>query len=262
MAMGCEGTHCRMGRRLWQLRGLALLPLLIAVSAGCTMRSAVAVPAVSPTTLPGGDAAGSWWYARFIIDWPKDSDPRWATDLLLAHQVIGPVFKDWGNDILLWRFHRRAVRDAAGHQFSFVFFAVPESARGIYGALQANPVLAALKTAQVVVREEYDDTSRATRPRIEDVSDAQWSQAVRRSWPYFAMGVSEMWLHMIDDSAVELAVGKTPTSAGELMALYQRIHESMQKAWVDEGRHAFLHHLNAFFGYEPLAVYEKRLMRF
>jgi hypothetical protein len=32
--------------------------------------------------------------------------------------------------------------------------------------------------------------------------------------------------------------------------------------WQEEGRHAFLHHLNALFGYESLVVYEKKLMTF
>lgn len=32
--------------------------------------------------------------------------------------------------------------------------------------------------------------------------------------------------------------------------------------WQNEGRHAFLHHLNALFGYEPILIIEKRPMRF
>jgi hypothetical protein len=32
--------------------------------------------------------------------------------------------------------------------------------------------------------------------------------------------------------------------------------------WQEEGRHAFLRHLNAIFSYEELLIREKRLMKF
>jgi hypothetical protein len=40
------------------------------------------------------------------------------------------------------------------------------------------------------------------------------------------------------------------------------VDEVVEEMWRQEGSHAFLHHLNAIFGYEPVVVYERRLMNF
>ena len=55
---------------------------------------------------------------------------------------------------------------------------------------------------------------------------------------------------------------ETPKSIEEIEAFYNQINESIIELWQEEGRHALLHHLNAIFGYEPLAVYEKRFLKF
>jgi hypothetical protein len=44
------------------------------------------------------------------------------------------------NDIYLWRFYRRAARDEAGHQFSFMFYASSLTAYSIYQDL-SNDIL-------------------------------------------------------------------------------------------------------------------------
>ncbi len=66
--------------------------------------------------------AKGWWYAKFRMDWPKDAEPLWHMDPLLAHRVIAPVLSRYSEEISLWRFHRRAAPDASGHQFSFIFY--------------------------------------------------------------------------------------------------------------------------------------------
>jgi hypothetical protein len=65
------------------------------------------------------------------------------------------------------------------------------------------------------------------------------------------MGVSEMWLHMIQE-IVELNPPEVkPQSLQDYLAFYKEVEESVTEAWKKEGRHAYLHHLNAMFGYEP-----------
>jgi hypothetical protein len=53
-----------------------------------------------------------------------------------------------------------------------------------------------------------------------------------------------------------------PASVRETEGFYTRIDELVTEAWQEEGRHALLHHLNAMFGYRPIAVYEKRFLTF
>src|SRR5210317_607429 len=60
-----------------------------------------------------------WWRCQFKIVWPENSRLNWGMDLLLAHSVISPILQNNYENISFWRFHRRAARDNAGHQFSF-----------------------------------------------------------------------------------------------------------------------------------------------
>ena len=104
----------------------------LVVMTGCSSLGQVQpreIKPLQPEVLPSGSG---WWHARFRMNWPPDTDPIWYMDLYLAHQVILPLFQAHQNDIHLWRFHRRAARDGAGRQFSFIFYASPRAARNIF----------------------------------------------------------------------------------------------------------------------------------
>ena len=180
----------------------------------------------------------------------------------MAHKIVLPVLDKHRKDIYLWRFHRRAARDNAGHQFSFIFYASPSAARKIYRSIEADSLLNQLKQSGIIVRYIFDDTGTVKKPGIEDTSDPIWSRQIQKSWPYFIMGASQTWLDLIVQQSLSKAVENTPSSLTELTNFYQRLHQSINASWQTEGRHAFLHHLNAIFGYEPVIIYEKRLMRF
>jgi hypothetical protein len=51
-------------------------------------------------------------------------------------------------------------------------------------------------------------------------------------------------------------------SISALQDYYRTVDKEVQEAWETQGRHAFLHHLNAIFGYAPVVVYEKKYMKF
>jgi len=76
------------------------------------------------------------------------------------------------------------------------------------------------------------------------------------------MGVSQMWLHLIAEIAGEVPRETKPSSVQDIEAFYQQVNASLQTSWREEGGHAFLHHLNALFEYQPVIIYEKRLMTF
>ena len=71
-----------------------------------------------------------------------------------------------------------------------------------------------------------------------------------------------MWLNLICEMAQQTTDGEGPASMDEIEAFYGNINEFITESWQEEGRHALLHHLNAIFGYEPVVVYEKRLLTF
>ncbi len=76
------------------------------------------------------------------------------------------------------------------------------------------------------------------------------------NWPYYIMGVSRMWLGMIDQVAREIGFEDVPT-VENLLAYYEKVNERVTQVWQSESYHALLHHLNAIFGYEAMIFHEK-----
>jgi hypothetical protein len=228
----------------------ALIPLLVS---SCASWRAERTPEFNISEgIPKTPPQGGWWYARFQMEWPENEDPRWHTDLILAHKVLSPLIAQHQEKIALWRFHRRALRDQAGHQFTFIFYASPQVARQVFDQLNSDPFLEEMKAAGVLKQDHYDDTTFVAKPHLEDTSDRRWSLPVQRSWPYYIMGVSEMWLHMISEFVEQHPSEARPRSLQDYLAFYKKVEETVTEAWQKEGRHAYLHHLNAIFGYEPL----------
>jgi hypothetical protein len=231
---------------------------LIAWACSGTVASRTLPSSVLPAAVPGA----GWWHARFQMSWPERQEPAWHRDAFLAHQVIAPVLADQAEASLPWRIHRRAARDSTGHQFSFIFFASPRKARSIFGQLKANALLKRLQAAGLVSRTVYEDPTEVSKARLEDTSDPQWSVYLRQSWPYYIAGVSRCWLNLVGRVAEAEAGGALPTSVSGLDDFYRRVDAAVSDIWLQEGQHAFLHHLNAVFGYKPLIVYERRQMNF
>ncbi len=247
------------GLTFWLIAAAILMSTT--VHSGCATRGPAVADTVGSQQIPD-DSKYGWWYARFQMNWPEKTRPNLYLDTMLAHKIVLPVLNKNRKNIYLWRIHRRAARDKAGHQFSFIFYASPAAARKIYRSITADPFLNQLKQAGIVVRYIFDNTGTAVRPGIEATSDPSWSVPIQKSWPYFIMGTSQTWLDLIVLFAENKASENTPQSLQELQLFYQQIHKSITASWQKEGRLAFLHHLNAIFGYEPVIVYEKRLMKF
>jgi hypothetical protein len=252
-----------MTRPLRALSKSLFLLLLLTLAIGCAH---VAPP---PSTLPPvvketPAAEQGWWYVRFIRDWPEKSteDPAWYMDLLIANEILAPVLDRHRLNIPLWRFHRRAGHDQYGHSLSLIIYCSPATAEAVYAEIWSTPLLDTLLSAGRVTRVTYDATDKIDRPGIGDVSDHSWSPSIEQAWPHFIMGASQTWIDLVSQKTDDIVAGKPPASLGQYEALYQRVNEAVDNLWRDEGRHAFFHHLNALFGYQPLVIWEKKLMTF
>ncbi|MEE4377968.1 MAG: hypothetical protein V2J55_10740 [Candidatus Competibacteraceae bacterium] len=241
-------------------RALWIVWFCITLITGCattsptvTSQDSATEPAAVGESIPSAETLKTlqpaWWRVQFRIHWPQDEAPDWAMDVLLAHRVVAPVLSQYRDSIELWRFHRRAARDGAGRQFSFIFYAKPRTAERIYTALQADPLLQQLQAVKVV----YTPPHKNKEPYIESTSDPNWSAVIQKSWPYFIMGVSEMWLDLIDQIVKE-NLSESELTLEELEQYYAEVNEAVAALWRTEGQHAFLHHLNAVFGYQPLLI--------
>lgn len=235
---------------------------LMVIMSGC----ATPGPAKSTATIapPPAEVASSvgWWYARFRIHWPTEKPVEWHWDLLIADKIVAPVLAQYKDEIHLWRFHRRAVRDETGHQFSFLFYASAGTAYQIFTTIRTNELLAEMKNAGVIDEDHYDNPEKNTRLRIEDTSDARWPPVVQRNWPYFIMGSSQMWLNLISETIADMPNLYSPLSVQENEQLYEKVNVAIGALWEQEGHRAFLHHLSALFGYRPIIYYDKRMLKF
>jgi hypothetical protein len=232
-----------------------MLPILIVASAGCGKSAWNEVKDIPDTGLSASMVKGEgcyWQSVRFKIAWLPETVPRWSLGLLLADRVVEPVLMQFHNKIYLWRFHRRAVRDGIGHQFSFIFYADSSVAADIFKGIGQNPILEELVSRAFIEEVLSENTPLPSRHRIEAFSDSDWSIKLQKAWPGFIMGVSAMWLELINQHVDEKEIADRELD--DLIKRYQTVDESINMIWSQEGQHAFFHHLNAIFGYKPLII--------
>ncbi len=230
------------------------LSVVVLATAGCSGSSA------SRDALAVDGQGAGWWTAAFHPVWQPQEAPHWHIDALLADQLLAPLLEEFQADIRLWRFHRRAAPDAAGHRFSFMFYASPRTARVLRERLQKSSLLGSLLETGTLTRWTLRTARSSARPEVGDTSDRHWSASMQAEWPHFIMGVSRTWLGLIQ---AEVAGRANPSdySVAELLILYGEADLAVRGIWQQEGGHALLHHLNAVFGYEPVAIGE-HLLRF
>jgi hypothetical protein len=245
------------------LIGIVLIAVLLTLSA-CTRVVAVRV---SATDLSSGSAAiteaedaDAWWSIAFRMRWDPEQTPDWYLDALLADQVCAPALAEFDPPIGLWRFHRRAANDEAGHRFSLLVYTDPLTAEVLYRQIRATSVLQWLESDARVDSVNMTKVERPELPSIARTSDAAWPSEIQASWPWYIMGVSQTWLSLIQQVTVEQPLEEPSPDA--LLDYYRIVNDRVTALWRDNGQHVYLHHLNALFGYQPLLIRETNLKQF
>lgn len=243
----------------------------MALTCGCAAKTRqTAAPERAPilSAQPGVNEVqhASWRAIRFSVNWPEQSEPRWEVDLLLAKEVLEPLLNRYRNKIPLWRFHRRAAPDPTGHQFSLLVFADSETVASIYSELLQDAVVRSAIDKRLLMSVRLDLPIGSQPTAIEGASDAGWPVEIRKAWPFFAMGVSQSWLALLSSAVKESAVQGTAVqetkaaaantekddNLARMLIRYKKANELVSLLWRDAGGHAYLHHLSALFGYQPV----------
>lgn len=232
----------------------AVLVFILSSCSGVQMPHEPAERQVASQVVTREGEENYWWHARFKMSWPEaDSTPNFSNDLIIVNEVIAPVLAVHADDIKLWRFHRRAGRDNGGHQFSFIFYGSPETARGIFDQIDQNPVLAELIDEEILLELKLDDPARPGKKEIADTSDPTWPSSLQQSWPYFIMGVSVMYLDLAQQELDQQRL-RQMSSAKARLNEYQAANDRLTLLWKAQGSHALFHHISGIFGYETLEV--------
>ncbi len=181
-----------------------------------------------------------------------DGSSNWDADLLLAHKVIGPALLEHTDTLPLWRFHRRSAADAAGHQFSFIFFSDTATADAIFRWLESEPLIGALQQRGLLINVLRQHNAVDAADDLAGTSDPNWTPMLQRQWPSFIMGVSATWLGLIEEALP--AAAEEHETIDDLLGRYSHANRAIGNLWANEGQHAFLHHLSAVFGYKPMKI--------
>jgi hypothetical protein len=220
-------------------------------------------PAIAPEkSILGMDLQQlSWWQLRFKLNWPADESPDFSGHLLLAEQILLPVLLEHEEQLRLWRFHRRAGRDAAGHQFSLIFFTGKETAERIGREVNKNGLTVWLQEESMLEQTKLDPRGPDELGQLEGTSDQGWPVEIQRSWPWFIMGASQAWLMQVQQISLEKDLAES-MGYGELVEHYRKVAVSMNAQWRDYARHAYFHHLSALYGYQPVKIESTELQHF
>jgi hypothetical protein len=246
----------RIGLSLARLGKILLGTAMLACLYACQSAPSVAerTPPAEPPKSENPDQP-RWTYLRFRLARDGNGEVDSYLDALIADQILSEAITREGDQIRLWRFHRRWPNDTTGHQFSFIFFAPPAVAERLIAQVRADRLLDRLREEGHLVEFRVDrvDPERAAGPGA--TSDPSWPPAIQREWPNFIMGASRMWLGLVQSEA-EKHVGL------ELHERYQAVETALDKLWFQQANHAFFHHLSALFGYEPVRVIRRDVMTF
>lgn len=223
--------------------------LVLLFVAGC------ATPPVEmkPSHPYGADLAehsSSWHHLRLRWHWPEGEGPDWPLDLLAADRIFSGIIGARRESLPLWRFHRRAARDPAGHQFSFIFYSSDAVADGVRDAVANHAV--ARRLVEHGLLEEVYMTSPDRPSDVSATSDSSWPDELQAAWPMFIMGVSQTWLGLI-----EIYARGADSSGGDLedeVARYSKVGDELDELWLKYAQHGFFHHLSGLFGYQPVLI--------
>lgn len=229
-----------------------LLTLSFFLLTACGTSTPKPVPATI-SKLPELDATTiAWRTCYFKTTWPEEQEPRWEVDVMLAHHYLGPVLKEFEPTLQAWRFHRRAARDEAGHLFRFHFFTDSVHAAQVINRIQQDPLREKLIASGVMQSIDCMSATDMTNTNLGDTSDPSWPETLRDNWPPYIMGISWMWLGLIDDAMRN--IGPPSEDIDRLLDQYKRANDAVTTLWHVQGEHALLHHLNAIFGYQPIHI--------
>ena len=246
---------------LWKL--LSLLTCALLLSACASSVQIAPAPKLSPdkASLAAERQSFSWWQLRFRLTWPEDTQPDFSRHLLIAEQIMLPIITEHEDHLSLWRFHRRAGRDNSGHQFSLIFYTDKLTATAIHQQAEEDQLTRWLYSEGMIERVAFSQRTAADMTSLGQTSDPNWPPEVQHSWPYFIMGVSQTWLMLVQELSREQPLeGKA--SYEELLQHYREVDTQLNSQWRDYGQHAYLHHLNAVFGYQPVKIRSSELKSF
>jgi len=189
----------------------------------------------------------NWYSHKFRIERPDPANTLWWIDIFLFDTVVRDCLTPT-TDIIMWRIHRRSAGGESGHQFSFYYYATHEMFESVKSSIIDHQAVKILNSANLLRDLLHNEEG----SEIEATCDPSWPLSLRKSWPYYIMGVSKMALELIENLRPSPRPALDVNSIHEYERYYSHLMFKQNEVWQNFGSHAFFHHINAIFGYVPL----------
>ena len=189
-----------------------------------------------------------WYFYRFRLN-DNFGSTKWWIDLFIIDQIIRKVIESTNPNfgINLWRFHRRAGKDMAGHQLSFLCY-IYKNSNKIDGFIKNTKAFKVL-SGNNILKEYYIEKGGKD---IDGSGDRHWPEEIGKTWPYFIHGASRSIMEMLKLMTMDFQIDIDSKNILDIEEFYIKIKERLDYIWYCHGGGAFLHHLNALFGYENI----------
>ncbi|GAG92741.1 unnamed protein product [marine sediment metagenome] len=194
-----------------------------------------------------------WYGFNFKINWPDNQDPKVWIDIFIIGTIVRDVISKKKSEIDLWRIHRRWPSDEHRHEVTFDCFADKETATSIEKLIRESETFKILQANNLLAGDLKKVTGGSNIHDIaDDDSTRDWSEELKESWPYYINGCSEMFLFLIESLKGRSKTDVDEKNISEIESFYTELNNRISEIWQRHGSHAFFHHINAIFGYEPL----------
>ena len=194
-----------------------------------------------------------WYEFNFKMNWTQNQEPKTWIDIFIVDEIIQDVVSKNKSVIELWRIHRRWSNDPTGHQLILSCFTQEQNANSIKRYIIGSRPFKFLQENNLLAEElETAAGGESIRDIADDKSTRNWPEELKNSWPYYISSCSEMFLCLIDSLKGGAKSDIDGKDVSEIESYYTGINNRLMNIWQGHGSHAFFHHINAIFGYQPL----------
>ncbi len=196
-----------------------------------------------------------WHSFNFQVLWPEGQAPKWWVDILILDGIVRPVLAQRGPSVGLWRIHRRAFRDAHGHELTFDCLTARDIAGTIDADIRENKAFHFLRANRLL--EKY--SMRVAGPGVDAICDKTWPTELQAAWPSYINGVCVALLRLTEALKASYDtfpdINASQVDVAPIERSYQELDRQLAQIWQDYGHRAVLHHVNAIFAYQPVMAH-------
>lgn len=202
----------------------------------------------------GSDIVGiekAWHEIRFKMSSDRIRVEQEPIHLLLSNEILYPCIEAFENKMDLWRIHRMyEYPEPRTHRFMFKFFGTEDICSPIKDKVESYRYFDALKKHESIEVEGFVKKGM----KIQNDNDENWPDEIKAVWPYYICGVSKAWLKLVKLIADKQPDLKRDISFEKRLEVYAEVNRELDDKWLEHGKQAMFHHLNAVFGYKYLEL--------